>query len=69
MPELLASQIQGFQSIWNLSTLLFLLAGVCLGSVIGALPGMGPAAGTSVLLPLTLSLSPVNGMVMLSGIY
>lgn len=69
MSELLASQIQGFVTILNPLTLLFLLIGVCLGSVIGALPGMGPAAGTSVLLPLTLSLSPVNGMVMLSGIY
>ncbi len=69
MLELLSNQLAGFQSILNPVTILILIAGVCLGSVIGALPGMGPASGTSVLLPLTLALGPINGIVMLSGIY
>lgn len=69
MVEMLMDQLGGFVTILNPATLLFLIAGACLGSVIGALPGMGAAAGTSILLPLTLVLSPIDGLVMLAGIY
>ncbi len=69
MAELLLNQLDGFLTILNPSTILFLIAGVCLGSIVGALPGMGAAAGTSILLPLTLVLTPINGLVMLAGIY
>lgn len=33
------------------------------------LPGLGPTAGTALLLPLTFALEPVSAIIMLSGIY
>jgi putative tricarboxylic transport membrane protein len=39
------------------------------GIIIGALPGLGPAAGIAVLIPLTYGMNPVAGIVMLAGIY
>ena len=43
--------------------------GVLLGTLVGVLPGLGPVAAMSLLLPATYSVSPVNAVIMLSGIY
>jgi putative tricarboxylic transport membrane protein len=45
------------------------LAGVVIGTVVGVLPGLGPAAAMALLLPLTVKLGPVAGLIMLAGIY
>jgi len=36
--------------------------------LVGVLPGLGPAATVSLLLPTTFAMSPVGGVIMLSGI-
>ncbi|APH74200.1 hypothetical protein BSQ44_24645 [Aquibium oceanicum] len=59
----------GFQTALGLSTLLACMAGVLLGTFIGVLPGMGPMAAISILLPLTFYLQPTDALVMLAGIY
>jgi putative tricarboxylic transport membrane protein len=51
---------------WNL---LWCLAGVFLGTVVGVLPGLGSAATVALLLPLTLNMDPTGGIIMLAGIY
>ena len=44
--------------------------GLCLiGTLIGVLPGIGPIATVSILLPFTFGISPVGSMIMLAGIY
>src|SRR5690606_6593357 len=40
-----------------------------LGTLIGVLPGIGPLATMSMLLPLTFTLDPVAALIMLAGIY
>lgn len=45
------------------------LVGAFLGTLVGVLPGIGPAAAMAVLLPLTFGLDPSSALVMLSGIY
>jgi putative tricarboxylic transport membrane protein len=42
---------------------------VVLGIIIGALPGLGTAAGLAIMLPITLSLTPAQAIVMLGAIY
>ena len=37
--------------------------------LVGVLPGLGPTAGTAILLPLTYGMSPTASIIMLSGIY
>jgi putative tricarboxylic transport membrane protein len=39
------------------------------GTVVGVLPGLGPLAGLSLLLPLTFQLEPASAIIMLSGIF
>jgi putative tricarboxylic transport membrane protein len=43
--------------------------GVLVGTLIGVLPGIGPIATISLLLPVTFGLSPVAAVIMLAGIY
>src|SRR5512135_761954 len=43
--------------------------GCIVGTFVGVLPGLGPAASMSLLLPLTFSLNPVQALILLSGIY
>ena len=40
-----------------------------LGTLIGVLPGLGPAAGTAILIPLTFSLDATGAIIMLCAIY
>ena len=47
----------------------FLLAGVALGAVFGALPGLTATMGVAVLTPLTFWVSAEQGLAMLLGIY
>jgi putative tricarboxylic transport membrane protein len=49
--------------------LMFCFAGVLLGQIIGALPGIGPSAGIAVLLPLTFGGDPIGSTIMFAGIY
>ncbi len=59
----------GFSIAFTPTNLLFAFVGVLLGTIIGALPGIGPSAGVAVLLPVTFGMPPVTAMIMLAGIY
>ena len=49
--------------------LMYCFAGVLIGTLVGVLPGLGPAAAIALLLPTTFKASPVSGTIMLAGIY
>ena len=59
----------GFAVALTPANLLMCLAGTFLGTVIGVLPGLGPAATIAMLLPLTMKLDPTGAIIMLAGIY
>lgn len=59
----------GFNVALTMSNLLYCFAGVLLGTLIGVLPGLGPVATISMLLPLTYALGPIPSIIMLAGIY
>jgi putative tricarboxylic transport membrane protein len=44
-------------------------AGVFVGTLIGVLPGLGPTATMSLLLPITFTMSPTASIIMMAGIY
>ncbi|MAS41782.1 TctA family transporter [Albimonas donghaensis] len=67
--ELLDNMALGFGVALSWSSLLACLIGVTVGTFIGVLPGIGPLAGISLLLPLTFTQTPVDAIVMLAGIY
>ena len=37
--------------------------------MVGVLPGIGPAGGTAILIPMTFSLDPTAAIIMLAAIY
>lgn len=59
----------GLQTAIEPGNLFLILLGAALGTVIGMLPGLGPAAGIAILLPFTYGMDPASAMIMLCGIY
>ena len=69
MTELITNLGIGFDAAFTWVNLLYCLAGVFLGTLIGVLPGLGPTATIAMLLPITFTLPPVSALIMLAGIY
>ncbi|OGP77236.1 MAG: transporter [Deltaproteobacteria bacterium RBG_16_49_23] len=59
----------GFGVAFQPVNLLFCFTGVLIGTLVGVLPGLGPVAAISLLLPATFHAPPVASIIMLSGIY
>ena len=67
--ELLNNLVLGFSVALHWNNILYCFVGVLLGTLIGVLPGIGPIATISMLLPATFVLPPVSALIMLAGIY
>lgn len=67
--DIFADIAHGFSVALSLNNILFCLIGAVLGTVIGILPGLGPVATISLLLPVTFGLDPTTAIIMLAGIY
>src|ERR1700744_6393782 len=59
----------GFGVALEPENLVWGFVGVLVGNMVGVLPGMGPLATISVLLPLTFGIKPVGAILMLSGVF
>ena len=67
--EVINGLLQGFAVALTPVNLLWCFVGVFLGTVVGILPGLGPAATIAMLLPLTFQMNPTSAVIMLAGIY
>ena len=67
--DLLSNLSLSFSVIFQPNNLFYCFIGVVIGTLIGVLPGLGPTATISLLLPSTYHISPVSAIIMLSGIY
>jgi putative tricarboxylic transport membrane protein len=68
--EIFSGLLHGFSLAVTPTNLLFGFIGAILGTAVGVLPGLGPAATISLLLPLSYALgNPVTSIIMLAGIY
>lgn len=61
--------LYGFEVALTPENLLAAFIGCLAGTMVGVLPGLGPTAGAAVLLPLTFTLGPVAGLIMIASIY
>ncbi|AXV16986.1 tripartite tricarboxylate transporter TctA [Neorhizobium sp. SOG26] len=61
--------MQGLVSAMEPINLLYALIGVTLGTMVGVLPGIGPATTVALLLPVTYQLDPTGSLIMFAGIY
>jgi len=68
--ELFHGLLQGFSIALTWTNLLFAFLGALIGTAIGVLPGLGPAATIALLLPITYVIhSPVTSIIMMAGIF
>ncbi len=67
--DFLNNLVLGFSVAVTPFNLLMAVSGVIIGMLIGALPGVGPASGVALLLPLTFGMPPTSGIIMLAALY
>lgn len=69
--EVLSSLATGFAVVLTPTHLFLIFLGCLLGTLFGALPGLGPINGVAILLPIcyTLGLPVESSLIMLAGIY
>lgn len=58
-----------FQIVLEPTNLLVCFLGCLMGTFVGVLPGLGPAASISLLLPITFKLPPETAIIMMGGLY
>ncbi len=59
----------GINTAFSLTNLLYCFIGVFIGTLIGVLPGIGSPGAIALLLPISFGLSPVSGIIMMTGVY
>ena len=67
--DVLGGLLHGFAVALKPVNLFWCFVGCFFGTVVGILPGLGPAATIALLLPLTFKMDPAGGIIMLAGIY
>jgi putative tricarboxylic transport membrane protein len=67
--DVISNLALGFEMALTLSNLMYCLIGVFVGTAVGVLPGLGPAATIAMLLPVTFGLPAGSSLIMLAGIY
>ena len=67
--EAIGGLLTGFGIILTLDNLFVCFLGSAIGTLVGVLPGVGPLAALALLLPITFTMTPVGGMVMLASIF
>ncbi|MBA7568768.1 hypothetical protein ES695_19310 [Candidatus Atribacteria bacterium 1244-E10-H5-B2] len=66
---MLESLMQGFITICQPDTIVYLIFGVFLGVTMGAIPGLTATMAIALVIPITFTLGPVKSLVMLLGAY
>lgn len=61
--------MHGFSVALTWNNLFYCFVGCLWGTVVGVLPGVGPLAGMTLLLPLTFKMDPAGAIIMLAGIF
>lgn len=59
----------GLATVFTWQSLLLVLSGCLVGTIIGMLPGLGPISAIALMIPVTFGLEPANGMLLLAGVY
>ena len=69
MAETFNSLMMGFSVAFRPEVLMYAFFGCIIGTLVGMMPGLGPLAGISLLLPATFGLNPIIAVVLLAGVY
>lgn len=71
MSDLLSNLAIGFEIALSFKTLMLAVVGCFLGTIIGALPGLGPSNGVAILIPITftMGLDATSALVLMTSVY
>src|SRR5512136_2176239 len=69
MAETLQNLLLGFSTALTAHNFFYAFTGCLIGTMVGVLPGVGPLAGISMLLPSTFGLDPTGGLILLAGVF
>jgi putative tricarboxylic transport membrane protein len=67
--DVINNLLNGFQTALTFQNIYLCFIGCLWGTIVGVLPGIGPMAGLTLLIPATFGMSPTGAMIMLAGIY
>ena len=67
--DVLANLMMGFGVVLTPTNLLIAFVGCVVGTAVGVLPGLGPTATISLLLPISVYLNRTSAIILFSGIY
>ena len=59
----------GLATAFNPANLLWVVAGCLAGTFIGMMPGLGPITAIALMIPVSYSLDPAAGLIMMAGVY
>ena len=69
MSDALVSLWGGLENVLTVYNIGLIFVAGLIGTVVGALPGLGPSAGIALMLPLTFGMPHVSGLCLLTGVY
>lgn len=59
----------GFSTAFTMANVGWVLFGCLAGTLIGMLPGLGPITAIALMIPISYSLDPAGGLIMMAGVY
>jgi len=69
MQEIFANLGMGFDTALTWVNILWVIIGGSLGTIVGMLPGLGPATGVAVLIPITFGMNPSTALITMCAVY
>ena len=69
MQEIFANLGLGFETALTWVNILWVIIGGSLGTIVGMLPGLGPATGVAVLIPITFGMNPATALITMCAVY
>lgn len=61
--------LEGFLTVMRPENILYVIFGGFLGTIVGMLPGLGPATAIAVLIPITFGMDPISALILMATIY
>jgi len=69
MQDIFSNLALGLQTAMTWTNILWVVIGGSLGTIIGMLPGLGPATGVAVLIPITFGMNPATALITMCAVY
>ena len=69
MQDIFSNLALGMQTAMTWTNILWVFIGGSLGTIIGMLPGLGPATGVAILIPITFGMNPATALITMCAVY